>query len=77
MHIEVKTGGLRPAKATQTLLATGPSTVIDSVKAVREKCFRATDVEPSIHACVLVSENDMPRGQAVCWPFFGGLQNEI
>jgi len=38
--------------ATQTLLATGPSTVIDSVKAVREKCFRATDVEPSIHACL-------------------------
>lgn len=38
--------------ATQALLSTGPSTVIASVRAVREKCFRATDVEPSIHACL-------------------------
>ena len=53
--LKSKTPGLRRTpKATQALLSTGPSTVIASVRAVREKCFRATDVEPSIHACVLV-----------------------
>ena len=53
--LKSKTQGLRRTpKATQALLSTGPSTVIASVRAVREKCFRATDVEPSIHACVLV-----------------------
>lgn len=38
--------------ATQALLSAGPSAISASVRAVREKCFRATDVEPTIHACL-------------------------